>query len=241
MKQYEEVAEAMRQNGGYATLGWLNQHVPVANWGTKTPYATIRRIVQDRPEFFKIKPGLWALEEARDAVARQFALAPDSSPAQVETFNHTYYQGLIVEIGNMERFQTFVPHQDKNRLFLARKLSEVATLPQFHTFTYDTLLRRGSTVDITWFNERGLPHAFYEVEHSTDIQNSLLKFLEFQDFRIKFRIVADAVRRKEYDAKLGYSAFAPIRDNTKFIDYDALSNYHDKLSQSLASKHAGHF
>jgi len=64
MKQHEAVRKVMERNGGFATLGYLNQEVlkvPDVEWKTKTPFASIRRIVQDERFFFKIKPGLWAL------------------------------------------------------------------------------------------------------------------------------------------------------------------------------------
>src|SRR5258705_10583300 len=60
MKQHEAVILAMKQNGGYATLGQLYQTAPKisgSKWGTKTPFATIRRIVQEHDEFFKIRSG----------------------------------------------------------------------------------------------------------------------------------------------------------------------------------------
>jgi hypothetical protein len=50
MKQYEAVIQALRRNGGYGTLGWLYQvamKIPGVEWKTKTPFASIRRIVQD--------------------------------------------------------------------------------------------------------------------------------------------------------------------------------------------------
>lgn len=47
MKQYEQVINIMKTNGGFATLGFLNQKTDVSNWESKTPYASIRRIVQD--------------------------------------------------------------------------------------------------------------------------------------------------------------------------------------------------
>jgi len=61
MKQYEAVIKVMEENGGYATLGFLYQNVlnvPGCNWKTKTPFASMRRIVQNDRFFFKIKPGL---------------------------------------------------------------------------------------------------------------------------------------------------------------------------------------
>lgn len=50
MKQHEAVIKVMEENGGYATLGHLNQNVFIlkdCEWKTKTPFASIRRIVQD--------------------------------------------------------------------------------------------------------------------------------------------------------------------------------------------------
>jgi hypothetical protein len=235
--------QALEANGGYATLGWLNQNVlkiPGCEWKTQTPFASIRRIVQERPEIFKIRPGLWGLAAEQGRILRELSLeaAAEAPGPKDDAFNHTYYQGLLVEIGNWQSYDTFVPHQDKNRLFLSRRLQEIATLSDFEQFTYEHLLRRGRTVDVTWFNPRGFPYAFFEVEHSTDIQNSLLKFVEFQDFRTRFFIVADEVRRPEYETKLAYSAFEPIRTHVEFWNYDRLSDYHTKVSASFAMRDA---
>lgn len=238
MKQHEAVVRAMRGSGGYATLGQLYRtapNIPGSEWKTKTPFATIRRIVQQHPAFFRIKPGLWGLESERQRIERELGLSQDAPRAKAEEFNHSYYQGLIVELGNLKNFETFVPHQDKNRHYLSRKLSEVASLPKFYEFTYENLLRRGRTVDVTWFNERKLPNAFFEVEHSTDIQNSLLKFVEFQDFKVKFFIVAAKVRRQEFEDKLSRHVFKPIRAEVGFLDYDSLSTLHSKESERVAA------
>jgi hypothetical protein len=145
---------------------------------------------------------------------------------------------LLVEIGNLKGFQTFVPKQDKNRQFLSHKLYDVVTLHEFPAFTYQHLIGRAQTIDVTWFNDRNLPHSFFEVEHSTDIQNSLLKFREFEDFRVRFRIVAHPLRRKEFQRKITFAAFTPIRDLVEFWDYDKLSTLHARVSESVAAETA---
>ncbi len=231
MKQYEAVINVMEENGGYATLAHLYQHVPNVPeviWNTKTPFASIRRIVQDDRFFFKIRPGLWALSSHRDVVLKEFAIDEKSPEAQKEEFSHSYYQGLLVEIGNVRHFKTFVPYQDKNRMYLLKPLSEYTTVEHFYEFTYPHIVRRAVTVDVTWFNERNLPNSFFEVEHTTDIQNSLLKFLELQDFNANFSIVAADTRFPEFKSKLSYTAFTQIKNRVKFIDYERLSVYHSK-------------
>lgn len=231
MKQHEAVISIMEQNGGYATLAYLYRNVPsVPNviWKTKTPFASIRRIVQDDRFFFKIRPGLWALNSYRDVVLKELAIDEKSTEEKRQEFNHSYYQGLLVEIGNLRHFQTFVPYQDKNKLYLSRPLSEYTTMECFYEFTYPQIVRRAVTVDVTWFNQRNLPDSFFEVEHTTDIQNSLLKFMELQDFNVDFYIVAPDTRFQEFKSKLAYTAFIPIKDKIKFIDYEKLSAYHSK-------------
>ena len=44
--QEHQVVEAMRKEGGYATLRRLNEIVDFSTWETKTPEASIRGIVQ---------------------------------------------------------------------------------------------------------------------------------------------------------------------------------------------------
>ena len=239
MKQYEAVIKAMKQYGGYATLGQLYQtapNIPGSEWKTKTPFASIRRIVQVRDEFFKIRPGLWALTSEKEKVMRLFS--EEQAPGKEKEYSHSFFQGLVVEIGNLKGFQTFVPAQDKNKPFSQKKLGEVANLTEFHRFTYEEVLRQALTIDVTWFNKRRYPSAFFEVEHSTDIHRSLLKFMEFQDFRVEFHIVADQHRKAEFESKLSLTAFSPIRKLVKFWNYDAVSTLHSRMSETVLAEQA---
>ena len=186
MNQHEQVIETMKQNGGFATLGFLNNHVDVSNWKTKTPFASIRRIVQDERFFFKIKPGLWALNSHKKEVLTKFNIADFKKKEAVEEFNHSYYQGLIAEIGNLKGLSTYVPNQDYYKFFLDKQLKEVTSIEDILQFSYPETLRRARTIDVIWFNERKFPSAFFEVEHSTDFQNSFSKFIDLQDFYSDF-------------------------------------------------------
>lgn len=231
MKQYEAVIKVMEQNGGFATLGFLNQEVLKVlgvEWKTKTPFASIRRIVQDERFFFKIKPGLWALLSHKNKLPRDI-LSTDVVPKrEQELFNHSYYQGLLVEVGKLKQYETFVPSQDKNKRFLGKTLGEISSQTDFHQFGYDHIVRKAKTIDVCWFNARKMPSTLFEVEHSTDIQNSLLKFVELQDFNTKFFIVADKARKAEYKGKIELNAFVPIKARVQFMDYDVLSELHTK-------------
>ncbi|HSW55418.1 MAG TPA: hypothetical protein VLH59_10025 [Ignavibacteriaceae bacterium] len=230
MKQYEAVIEVMKSNGGYSTLGNLYQEVfKIENvkWGTKTPFASIRRIVQDEKFFFKIKPGLWALKEEREKVLRQFEIQTKKSETEKQ-FNHSYYQGLLLEIGKLKKFETFVPNQDKNKKYLQRPLGDFATINKFYDFTYDRIVKRASTIDVSWFNDRKFPQAVFEIEYTTEFKNSLLKFIELQDFHVDFRIVSDKRNEKQFWQVMSYTAFKAIEPRVKFLPYDVVAELHTK-------------
>lgn len=233
MTQREAVIRTMGENEGYATLGYLYKNVfniRGCKWGTKTPQASIRRIVQDNKYFFKIKPGLWGLNSYKDKL-------PDTIKALIEDCNkefekrdlsHSYYQGLIVEIGNIKNYNTYIPNQDKNKVFLNKKLCEISRLRCIFNFSYDYFVRKAETIDVTWFNNRNMPHSFFEVEHSTNIQTSLLKFMELQDFNVKFYIVASSIRESLFKDKISQYTFQPIRKRVKFIDYESIVKLYDR-------------
>jgi hypothetical protein len=119
MNQREAVVEAMRANGGFATLGELYKQalkITGVKWETKTPFKSINRIVQNPKYFFRIRPGLWALLEAKDKLPVDLMEKPKPES------DHTYYQGLLVELGNLRKQQTFVPKQDRGKSFLGKPL-----------------------------------------------------------------------------------------------------------------------
>jgi hypothetical protein len=237
MKQYEAVILAMKQNGGYATLGQLYQLVPKIpgpKWATKTPFANIRRIVQTHDEFFKIRPGLWGLTSEKNNILNLFSI--ESTQSIQREYSHYFFQGLITEIGNLKGFETYVPAQDKNKPYTKHKLGDIATLTRIYEFTYTEVLRKAQTIDVAWFNARKYPNSFFEIEHSTDIYNSLLKFMELQDFRTGFFIVADSRRQTEFEDKISSNTFNPIKPFVKFWNYDLVLNLHAKVSESALAE-----
>jgi hypothetical protein len=224
MKQYDAVLHALEQLGGQSTLADLyvkTMTIKDCEWKTKTPFASIRRIVQTRPEIFRIRPGHWALRSYQKKLGLVEADKGDAIQEAAQN-SHTYYQGLLVKIGNFRGHKTFIPNQDKNRLFINTPLAVIRTLQELPPFCYDFILRKSESVDVIWFNERQMPHSFFEVEHSTDIHNSLIKFADLQDFYSRMVIVADENRLREYEYKLEKTVFKEIKNRVKFLGYGAL-------------------
>lgn len=227
MTQKEQVVEAMERCGGYATFTELNRLVDTSNWKTKTPAASIRGIVQTHPaEFYRIVPGQWGL------VSMKRKIEHDGADSRNSEFTHGYYQGLLVDIGNVESYKTYVPAQDRNREYQHGTLGDFVTLPQIYEFTNERLMRKARTVDTIWFNTREMPNSFFEVEHTTDIQNSLDKFFELQDFNSRFFIVSAREKIRRFEDLIAWSRYEEIRKRVKFYDYEKLVKLHEtKLAE----------
>lgn len=237
MKQYEAVIQTLEKIGGQATLAQLYievMKIEECKWDTKTPFASIRRIVQTRPEIFKVRPGLWALHSYKAKLGLVEEVA--ESIKDVEQ-NHSYYQGLLVTIGNLRGFATFIPNQDKNKTFVGKSLGDIRTLQSIPQFSHEFLVKRSQTVDAMWFNARQMPDSLFEVEHSTDVQNSLLKFYDLRDFYTRMIIVSHERRKDEFEHKLRYSAFNEIQERVNFLGYNALVKQYEyellKANQSF--------
>lgn len=239
MKQYEAVIQTMERLGGISTLGQLNQEVFKIKdcvWKTKTPFASIRRVVQTNEEIYKIKPGLYGLQSYKKLnEAKGFIqeTAKNKNSKEITEFNHYYYQGLAVKIGNLKKFKTFIPNQDKNKLFLNEKLGDIKTLPEIPNFSYENLVQRSSTVDVIWFNERMMPHSFLEVENSGEFQNSLVKFGDLQDFNSRMIIIADEVAKNHFEKQLNFTAFQEIRKRVEFLDYESLTKQYERTAEEI--------
>ncbi|MBO7570612.1 MAG: hypothetical protein J6T48_00500 [Bacteroidales bacterium] len=239
MTQAQAVIETIDKLGGIATLNQINQHVFEVDdcvWKTKTPFASIRRIVQQTKGIYKIKPGLYALETYRKQLEQDgitVQTEKNKNSEEVKVFNHSYYQGLLLEIGRMRHLDTFVPNQDKNKMFIKTPLGEIRTLQAIPQYSYADLVERSSTIDVIWFNDHRMPHSFYEIEHSTDIQNSLLKFNDLKDFSARMVIVADEKRHAEFGSKMNYAAFNVLRENKRvaFLSYESLDKQYEQELQ----------
>ena len=236
MTQSQAVIDAIESLGGIAPLGKIYQ-IALQNhdctWGTQTPQASIRRIVRHTRGIYVVRKGLYALESHRQQLEANGIVEVTNANAdsnEVQEFTHYYYQGLLLKVGELKNLDTFVPNQDRNRMFLQEAtLGDLRTLSEIPNYTYPQLVQRSSTIDVIWFNDRKMPHSFFEIEHSTDIQNSLLKFCDLQDFSARMVIVADDYRNEEYLRKLNETAFNDIRKENRvcFLSYDELSRQYE--------------
>lgn len=182
---------------------------------------------------FVLQDSTWlmGLEAFRDDLPEH--LYSDSIPSEKQQqYSHTYFQGLLAEVGNIRATETWIPSQDKNQAFLDRTLADVRSLEHIPDFGYEEMVRRARTVDVIWFNDRRMPHSLLEVEFSTDIQNSLHKFLDLQDYYANFVIVADETRKDQFEKRVSQTGFDRIRDRVDFLNFEEVSTLHSATDEA---------
>lgn len=232
-KTWADVIEyTMINNNYYATLKYLHSECPkLKSHKGKTPDMTINYILQTDDRFIKIQPGLWALKKYINNLP--YGINPKDN--NIEEITHSLLQGYLIEIGNEKDKLTFTP--DKSRIFLNKRLKDIIKIEKCPDFTYDKIINSIKYIDVIWFNDRLFPDNIIEVEHSTNFRNSLLKFMDLQDFNTKMTMVAEKDRKDAFLKEIGRPVFASIKNKVTFIDYDEVVSMYSSYNELKTKKH----
>lgn len=236
----EAIEQAIIQNGYIATLKEIYQIAPtLKQFNGLTPDRTINERVQRDKRFVKLKPGLYGLKNYLEKLPDEFNPKISKTQADEDKITHAYIQGMLLEIGNINGFKTFAP--DKSGRFTSKKLCDIMTLKEIPKFTYEHILQSTRFIDVIWFNDRNFPNSIFEVENSTNFRNSLVKFVELQDFTTSMIMIAPNEKSKinKYNQEIEKSVFAAIKDRVKFFNYDKIIGLYN--SQIAASKYNDFF
>ena len=89
----------------------------------QTPFKTIQERVQRDPRFTRVGLGMYALAEYLDELP---TFPKPQSKEQEKEQTHYSIQGMLLEIGNVEGFDTYSPN--KNAIFDNKPLLQIMTL-----------------------------------------------------------------------------------------------------------------
>lgn len=221
-KWSDAIEEVIRQNNNVATLKTLHEYAPTIYAERNvikglTPHKTIDERVQRDKRFYKLVPGLYTLVATLGSLPKE--INPNTQTAeQKENLTHVSMQALLLQLGQFYHYQTYTP--DRKKEYINQKLGDLASLPEFPKFTYERIIARTRNIDVSWFNERGMPTRVFEVENSTDIKNGLSKFMELVDFKTSMFVVAPARRENEFRNILEQPTFKPIERQVQFWNYE---------------------
>ena len=186
----------------------------------------MRRIVQEAPAIAKLQPGLYCLKSLYEKFKHLAEEAPESERSEKDI--HALYQGYLLEIGKFRNFQTYIPPQDKGRIFPSgeKRLEEMSDMRALPEFGYKRFMKQAKTIDVVWLNEREMPAFFFEVEYTTQMIRSLQKFSELRDFAAAMVIVADERRKSILAENLSGATFGDMKDRIEFWSFDKIARIH---------------
>jgi len=149
-------------------------------------------------------------------------------------WSHSYIQWLLLDLGRRTGHDVWVAPADRNRTVGTVRLGDIC-LDHIPTVLPQRSRAVMEQVDVIWF-PAGRPHptAFYEVEHSTNIINGLLRMSDLLSTLPpplrgwRFTIVAPARRLSHFEAELTRPTFriTGLAGTCRFLSYDELLEQH---------------
>ncbi len=220
----QAIEQIILGNGYLASLQHIYKEFPKYRALTgKTPFKTIQERVQRDPRFTRIGLGIYALTEYLDKLPT--SPSPQSKEQEKEQ-THYSIQGMLLEIGNTEGFDTYSPN--KNAIFDNKPLMQIMTISEFPNFTYPNIIQSVRFIDVLWFNARGFPAFAFEVEITPQFRNSLLKFSELSDFNTVFYLIAEAENQNKYQREISRAVFREIKGSSLFKTCDQVRDMYLK-------------
>jgi hypothetical protein len=233
------VAEAIRRLGGQAHLSEINEQIKFHPKTATNPtwQATVRRVVRQYTIFEPVPPqnsGTYRLVETKSPQPQPQSLSSDGTE-----INHGVAQGMLVTLGNVYGYETFVPgHDQTTREFQGEKLANLVTVSQCSDVFRGPNLAKVREIDVLWFDEDdyGLfPVYAFEVEHTTRIKDGMDRLLKIpRRFPTRFFIVAPTeAERTLFTQFVCQTPFRSHRDRFAFRLYSQLQSIYN-----VAIKHS---
>ncbi len=233
------------ENGGSASLSFLYQNahkykkLPAGDW-QKTLRGVLYREVK-RGRFIKVGLGVYGLPTFSVESSAYSSAVGGGEPVRFITNTkdpHSTVEGMLIELGNLYQFLTYT--SNKNKIFDGKRLSSIESLQDIPDFTYKELVRDVRRADVIWFLKRPThicPKYIYEVEHTTDFINSILKMFQLKDFDSKFILTSWQSRKEIFDERIRHEPFNLIKSKFAFRSFELISELYFSAVKHFELEH----
>ena len=236
------VAEALRELGGEGHLSQINEQVEGHPKTATNPTwrATIRRVVRQYKVFQAVPgegAGVYRLTEAATPQPKHQRL--DLPHAEI---NHGIAQGMLVTVGSIYGYETFVPAHDQTASdFQGKKLGDWVTVSNCNQIFHGPNLPKIRQIDTLWFDEddHGLfPVYAFEVEHTTRVKNGLDRLLKIPSrFAVQFFVIAPGEEERSlFERLVSQTPFRRYREKFTFRAYSDLERLYNSAIRHDAER-----
>lgn len=130
--------------------------------------------------------------------------------------------GMLVELGNLLGFDTYVA--DPNKKYNGKPLKELVTLeepPEEFKGIKDV-----GRVDVIWFNKFTPPAYFFEVEDGGNMRDALQRLFQASHFNAKFFVVAPSENRPKFERWVKTAPYKYMQYH--FKSYEELAEFFEE-------------
>lgn len=146
-------------------------------------------------------------------------------PAKIDVSKLTHWDaiGMLVELGNLLGFETYVA--DPKKKYNGRPLKELTTLeepPEEFKGIKDI-----ERVDVIWFNKFVPPSCFFEVEDGSNMRDALQRLFQAGHFNAKFFVVSPAANKPKFERWVNTAPYKHMQYN--FRSYEELVKFYNEV------------
>jgi len=235
------VVEALADLGGQAHLSEIYSCVErdtktAAKRATNPTWQdTIRRVVRQYRVFEPVPPdrsGVYKLVDFETPPPQSQDI--DSGDPDI---NHGVAQGMLVSLGSIYGYETFVPAYDQStREFQGASLGDLVSVRDCSDILEGQNLPRVRQIDVLWFDEddHGLFPAYgFEVEHTTRVKDALDRLLKIPArFRADLFVIGpDEEKQSLFNRLMKQTPFRDHRNRFLFRLYRQLQDVYNAATR----------
>lgn len=228
MTKVEALISLLKDNGGVASWQYIYDNIeryyPAAKssieWEAGMRGVLYREIKNNR-NFKRVGFGVYALHEYQEEKAIE-TIKKD------EKRMHSYIEGLLVELGNYEKYDTYCA--DPSAVFQANVfIKQLITVSDFPSFTYPEINAIAKRIDVIWFTQKGYrfpKKAIEVVDNIGTLGESLSRMYQLKEFQIDFVVVAPEKYLTKISGTLGREPYSICKDRFSLKSYDNILSYY---------------
>lgn len=226
------VKDALLKLGGQGHLSEINKMIE-GHPKTKTNPTwrdTIRRVVRQYKIFQPVLPE----RSGKYKFAEEVLLQPESQSFTKEpTIDHGIAQGMLVTLGRIYGYETYVPQHDQTiRYFQDKPLRDYVTVSDCTGIFEGPNLAKIREIDTLWFAEDdyGLfPVYAFEVEETTKVKSGLDRLLKIpRRFSTNFYIIGPSKKEEKlFNQYTSQTPFRSFRNRFLFKHYKELEEFYN--------------
>jgi hypothetical protein len=189
-----------------------------------------------RVDFLDVDIFMWLLfsEVVKKQETEKEIVAPEiKREIKIDTnkLSHWDVMGILLELGNLLGFDTYVADPVKESNLLGKTLGEIALLKEIPPFTYQRHLDTVKNVDVIWFRDE-FPAYCFEVEHTTGVTIGLLRLFQIRNFtNARFFVVAPSNIISKFQTEITKDPFYRIKTRYNFKSYEELVLFYEEAKK----------